>query len=156
LRSSINLLAKHLQNQKIIIIGLGESAPAERSGQVEILFIPYQNDPKIVASYYQAADVFIHAACADTFPTSILESLACGTPVVATAVGGIPEQISDGETGFLVRPGDAQAMAVGVERMLEDDDLRQRMGRAAVDSAHLRFDLARAANDYLTWYDRIK
>ena len=46
-----------------------------------------------VAPYYQAADVYLHAAKADNFPRAVLEALCCGTPVVATAVGGIPEQV---------------------------------------------------------------
>ncbi len=109
MRSAIAQISEHSQGQNIVFIVLGEEAPSEHIGQTEIRFVAYQNDPQVVARYYQAADVFIHAARADNFPTTILEALACGTPVVATAVGGIPEQIVDGETGFLVPPGDAQA-----------------------------------------------
>ena len=66
---------------------------------------------KQAEAYYQAADIYIHAAKADTFPNVVLEALACGLPVVATAVGGIPEQIDHERTGFLVPPGDAAGMA---------------------------------------------
>ena len=156
LRTAIVLLAEYLQNQNIIIIELGEEAPAEHIGQTEIRFVAYQSDPKVVAWYYQATDVFIHAARADNFPTTILEALACGTPVVATAVGGIPEQIADGETGFLVPQGDAQAMAVRIEQLLRDDDLCQKMGRAAAEMARRRFNLQDASDNYLQWFESIR
>jgi glycosyltransferase involved in cell wall biosynthesis len=155
MQSAIALIEKHLQGQKMIFIVLGTDDPPERIGQIEIRFVPYQQDPKVVARYFQAADVYIHAARADNFPTTILEAMACGTPVVATAVGGIPEQISDGETGFLVPQGDAQAMAARIEQILSDDGLRQQMGHAAADSARRHFDLQRQVDDYLKWYERI-
>jgi glycosyltransferase involved in cell wall biosynthesis len=96
---------------KALCIALGETAPPERIGDVEIRFVPYQNDPNRIARYYQAADLYVHAARADTFPNTVLEALACGTPVVASAVGGIPEQVIEGRTGFLTQVGDAPALA---------------------------------------------
>jgi len=96
-----------------------------------------------------------HAARADTIPTTVLEALACGTPVVATAVGGIPEQIEDGITGYLTPPGDAEAMAGRVVGLLEDEGLRQRMSEQAAEDARKRFDLERQAQEYLNWYEGI-
>src|SRR5690606_33473914 len=97
-----------------------------------IRFVGYQSEPRIVACFYQAADLYLHAAKADTFPTTILEALACGLPVVATAVGGIPEQVStisgsfgdpghraQGKpNGILSIPGDPSSMAAGVLELL--------------------------------------
>ena len=100
---------------------LGEASPPERIGDVEIRFVPYLKDPRKVARYYQAADLYLHPARADTFPTTILEALACGIPVVATAVGGIPEQVMEGQTGFLVPVGDARALARRVIDLLGDE-----------------------------------
>jgi glycosyltransferase involved in cell wall biosynthesis len=85
----------------------------------------------------------------------ILEALACGTPVVATSVGGIPEQIEDGVTGFLTPPGDPLAMARRIEQLLSDYTLRQRLSVSAVDAARRRFDLNRQVDDYLAWYREI-
>jgi glycosyltransferase involved in cell wall biosynthesis len=117
-----------------------------------VRFVEYQTDPRAVARYYQAADVYVHAARADTFPNTILEAQACGTPVVATAVGGIPEQIDDGRTGLLVPPGDAAALAERIARLLGDNDLRARLGEQAAADARDRFDLNRQADTYLDWY----
>ncbi|HEX3000417.1 MAG TPA: glycosyltransferase family 4 protein, partial [Armatimonadota bacterium] len=126
--------------------------PTKQLGNVTFQFVPYQNNPSAVASYYQAADVYLHAAKGDTFPTTVIEALACGTPVVATAVGGIPEQIVDGETGFLTPPGDAKAMAQAVDKLLDDRNLRYRLSSAAVTDAKKRFDQNRMTQEYLDWY----
>jgi glycosyltransferase involved in cell wall biosynthesis len=130
--------------------------------------VPYQKDPKRVAQYYQAADLYLHAAHADTFPTTILEALACGTPVVATAVGGIPEQIkslsannaTNGHppheaTGILVPPRDATAMAIAIEQLLADTSLLRQLGENAAVDARMRFGLEQQVDAYLNWYQEI-
>lgn len=155
MRAAVALVAERLQEQEVLFIALGEDAPSERIGQAEVCFIPYQKDPEAVARYYQAADVYVHAARADTFPNTILEALACGTPVVATAVGGIPEQIEDGVTGFLTPMGNSEMMADRIVRLLTDHDLRRRMGAQAAEIAQRQFDLNRQADEYLAWYQEI-
>ena len=150
LQSALEVVAK--TGAKVLCIALGEASPSERIGDVEIRFVPYQRDPEKVARYYQAADVYIHPARADTFPTTVLEALACGTPVVASAVGGIPEQVAEGQTGFLVPVGDAPAMAGRILNLLADDGLRVRMGRQAAEDAAWRFGRERMAEEYLAFY----
>lgn len=152
LRAALTLIAEKLHKRKIIFIALGEDALSEQIDQAEMRFIPYQNDSAMVARYYQAADIYVHAAKADTFPNTILESLACGTPVVATAVGGIPEQIIDGRTGFLTPTGDAQAMARRLIELLSDDVRRRNMSIEAAEDARHQFDLQLQVDTYLEWY----
>jgi len=160
----------HTHDGRLLFIALGETAAPERIGAAEIRFVPYTSDPATVARYYQAADLYVHAARADTFPNAVLEALACGTPVVATSVGGIPEQVNalaslstrpsndgptgtnDDATGALVAPGDSQAMALAIERLLDDGDLRLRLAVNAARDARRRFDLTRHASYYLEWY----
>jgi len=155
LRDAIGRLAERTEAKGFLFLALGEAGLAERMGQVEIRFVPYQQSPEVVARYYQAADVYIHAAKAETFPNTILEALACGTPVVATAVGGIPEQIDDGVAGFLVPSRDARALASRVEYLLANDEFCQRMGARAAMVARERFDLRCQADKYLEWYKSI-
>lgn len=156
MRTAICLVADRLPNQRIIFIALGEAASYEQIGRAEVRFVPYQSDPALIAGYYQAADIYAHASKADTFPNTVLEALACGTPVVATAVGGIPEQLSEGVTGFLVPPGGAEAMAAAIVRLCSDEGLRARFGRCAADEAKERFDLNRQVDDLLNWYEEIQ
>jgi glycosyltransferase involved in cell wall biosynthesis len=154
LRLAIDQLAGRVAN--VVFVALGEAGKTERVGQAEIRFMPYQKNTARVAQYYRAADVYIHAARADTFPNSVIESLACGTPVIATRVGGIPEQIKEGQTGFLTRAGDAQEMAKKIELLLQDTALAERMGKAAAQDAHTRFDLNLQVDQYLSLYQEIQ
>jgi glycosyltransferase involved in cell wall biosynthesis len=174
IRAAISLVAEHAHGQRIVFLALGEDAAPERIGEAEVRFIPYQNKPETVACYYQAADLYVHAAKADTFPRVVLEALACGTPVVATAVGGIPEAIkgldmgdcglpatdfgrygAEEATGVVVPLGEAVAMALGITRLLNDDAVRHRMGENAAKDARERFDLQRQADRYLQWYRKL-
>ena len=93
MRAAISRVAEQLRGENVLFIGLGEESPPERLQSAEFRFVGYVSDGEEVARYYQAADMYIHAAKVDTFPNSVLEALACGIPVVATAVGGIPEQV---------------------------------------------------------------
>jgi glycosyltransferase involved in cell wall biosynthesis len=155
LREAILRVAEMCQERQILFIGLGDDGVSERIGRAELRFVAYQDDPAIVARYYQAADIYVHAARADTFPTSVIEALACGIPVVATAVGGIPEQIDDGRTGLLVPAADAQGLAKCIVRLLADDALKQRLGIAAVAVARERFDVLQQVDTYLQWYGEL-
>lgn len=155
MQAAVAIIAEQLNNQRLLFVALGEDAPSEQIGQVEIQFVPYQADPAIVARYYQAADIYIHAARAEVWGLTITEALACGIPVVATEVGGIPEQINDNVSGFLIPPGDSKSMADRIIRLLTDKDLRQQMGKQAAEIARDRFDLNRQVDDYLAWYQEI-
>ena len=155
MQAAVSKVAKSLNRSDLIFIALGESVRKIKIGQVELRFIPYQKDPLIVSRYYQAADAYIHAARVDTFPNTILEALACGTPVVATSVGGIPEQIEHGKTGFLTLPTDANDMALRIKQLLTDRDMAEEMGGQAAKSARSRFDLVQQAEEYINWYKKI-
>ena len=149
----IRRLASEPGADRRLFVCLGRSRPRGLSG-VRVLHVPFQRDPRIVARYYQAADVFVHTARAEAFGKTATEAMACGTPVVASAVGGLPEQILDGRTGFLGPPGDAAAMAALVERILGDAKLRDSLGReAAVRGA--QFSLDRQISAFLDWYAEI-
>lgn len=148
-------LSERLKGQNILILALGEDAPEERFGSVEIHFISFQKDPAVVARYYQAADVYMHPAHIDTFPTCILEALACGIPVVATAVGGIPEQIIDSQTGFLTPPSDAELMTDRIIQLILDPNLKSGMGASAAKYARQKYNLESQVDIYLDWYEEI-
>lgn len=153
LKTSLGKIAD--SGTKLLCIALGEDAPPEYIGENEIRFVPYQKDYQKVACYYQAADIYVHPSRADTFPTTILEALASGTPVVASNVGGVPEQIAEGKTGFLVPVGDADAMADRIEQLLSDEELLQRMRNHVAEDAMQRFGLERMVNEYLAFYQQI-
>src|SRR6266566_9202301 len=81
-----------------------------------------------LARIYASLDVFVHAGPFETFGQTIQEAAASGLPVVAPAAGGPLDLIDDGVTGYLVTPGDGDALAVGVAKLAADPALRARMG----------------------------
>jgi glycosyltransferase involved in cell wall biosynthesis len=107
-----------------------------------------------VARRLRAAELYVHPSRADTFPSGVLEALACGTPVVASRVGGIPEQVGDA-TGVLVGPGDPEALANAIESLLADPERRRQMGAAGAADARERFSLDRQLDAYLDLYERL-
>lgn len=153
LRAALARVAAGWQGGQLLILALGESEPDEQlSPAVTIRHLPFEPDEAKVARHYQAADAYLHAARADTFPTTILEALACGLPVIATSVGGIPEQIAEGETGHLTPPGDSAAFGDAVLSLLAAPDRMRRMSVTAATIARERFDLETQAARYLALY----
>lgn len=154
MQSAVEAVQSRLNQSKILFVVLGGEGDATScaQGSVEVRYEPFATDRVTVARYYQAADVYLHAARVDTFPNAVLEAMACGLPTVATAVGGIPEQIHDGVTGWLVLPGDVGGMAERVRHALSDESVRMRVGQEAALVVEQRFDLCRQAAAYLEWY----
>lgn len=94
-----------------------------------IRYLGYQSK---IEGIYQASDVIVvPSRWAEPFGLVLIEAAAAGKPVVATRVGGIPEVVVDGESGFLVETGDVPAMADRVQRLVDDSILRVRLGEAA-------------------------
>jgi glycosyltransferase involved in cell wall biosynthesis len=135
--------------QPVVAFALGEEAPPEHVGRAELRSTAV--DREGVAQHLQAADLYVHATRADNHPLAVLEALACGTPVVAARVGGIPEQVGE-QTGALVEPGDADALAGAIDGLLADRERRSRMADAAVADARARFSLDRQVDAYLELY----
>ena len=85
----------------------------------------------------------------------ILESLSCGTPVIASEVGGIPEQIRDGENGFLVEKKDPADMAKKTLAILSDPVLQKQLSERALLSSRPNYSLERMVDRYEAWYCEI-
>lgn len=95
------------------------------------------------------------AAYQETAPVTIAEALAAGVPVVATAVGGVPDMIEDGQTGLLSSAADADALAANLRHILDDAALAQRLGRAGQAAARARFHPAAVAAQTRALYHRV-
>jgi glycosyltransferase involved in cell wall biosynthesis len=137
----------------------------------EIRFVPYETDQARLAMFYRAADLYLHAARADNLPTTILEALGSGLPVIATAVGGIAEEVRSlvgapgawrGEshpaseaTGVLVREGDSDGMAAAATAVLADAELRELLGTNAARDAAGRFNLEQQLDSTIAWYREV-
>src|SRR5207247_2160545 len=103
---------------------------------------------------YNAVDVYVGASCrydllAEGFGIAIVEASACGLPVVGGRAGGVPDAVRDGETGILVDPDDAAAVAHGITRLLDDAELRRRMGAAGRRAVETYYNWDRVARDLM-------
>lgn len=78
-------------------------------------------------NYLKAFDIFVLPSIKEGFPYTVLESLAAKLPIIATKVGGVPEIINDGINGLLIEPKNSQKLAVTIERLLDDESLRQQL-----------------------------
>ena len=94
-----------------------------------------------VLTLYRAADAALSTSAWENLPHSVVEALAVGTPVVATAVGGVPEVVRNGENGLLVPAGDVDSIAGAIGRLAGDEALRAALAAQAADSVA---DLAEA------------
>jgi glycosyltransferase involved in cell wall biosynthesis len=125
----LQVLHEHARGKNVIFHAppsQGDLVRAYQDARVAVL-------PSTPESRYGASSI------GEFFPLVILEALACGTPVVATSVGGIPEIVRHGENGFVVPPNDPPALADAVAEIRDDPELRRRMSHAAVETIRERF-----------------
>ena len=99
------------------------------------------------ASIFVLPSVVDSAGGIDNLPTVIMEAMATALPVISTDIGGIPEMVVENETGFLVRPGDTGALARAVEKMIDDRQLAQRLGRGGYERAQHLFSIEKNVRD---------
>ena len=134
LAKAVKLLgARQERAFRLLVIGDGEYAEAfreEMKEEIESGFVIMTGQTDRVADHLNAADVFVLPSYHENLPIALLEAGKMGLPCIASAVGGIPEIVRDGESGFLI--GDARAVSYAdkMELLMEDILLRQRMGKA--------------------------
>lgn len=141
----------------IFLLVLGQSpetAPPELPKD-RLIFRPFISEKSVIADYYRAADLLAYPSLADNCPMAIIEGMACGLPVVASAVGGIPELIDDGKTGFLVDRDDVAGFRSALALLTENERLRESVGKAAQLVVEARFDQRKMAQTYGDWYAEV-
>jgi len=153
IKNAIDELEKNGIAKDIFFVCIGGKPSMRNSSKRR--YIGYLKNPKELAYYYQAADVFLHAASAESFGLTLIEAQACGIPVIATDLCGIPETMRVGETGVLVPRGGSAEMAKAIVYLSRNREKSRNMGKAAAAWAKERFDLRRQVKEYLSWYKEI-
>lgn len=148
LARALHLVRAQRPDCMLVTVGGIPSKEVTESLPDDTFFMPYETDRAAIANFYRAADVFCHATKADVCPLTVLESQACGTPVIATRVGGIPEIVEDGQTGILVRAGDAEGFAAAIRSLLDFPRWQKVMGDQAVELVKRRFTPATQVGAY--------
>jgi L-malate glycosyltransferase len=144
--AAVALLAADLPGLQLQIVGDGprrETLEANvRAAGLDrrVSFLGHREDiPELLAQ----ADVFVLPSQSEAFPNGAIEAMAAGLPVIASAVGGLLDLIEHGDTGLLVQPGDAAALAHALRRVLTDRPLAARLGNAARAEVNKRYSFER-------------
>lgn len=106
-----------------------------------------------VPALLKAADILVQPSRHEGLPLTLIEAMAAGLPVIATRVGGIPEAVHDGVTGLLIEPGDPQPLALSLQRLALDGDMRKRLGEAGQRRARQIFDVGAVAQRVAEVYE---
>lgn len=154
------LVTERIPNSRFIIVGDGygnelteAQAEVKQLGLADkVYFAGHRSDLKNV---YSSLDLFLMTSRTEGMPNTVLEAMALGLPVVSTDVGGVSELVIAGETGILCSPGHAEVLADAVCRLLTDENLRQKFGRAARKRIEKKFDFTgrvRTLEDIYSWF----
>jgi glycosyltransferase involved in cell wall biosynthesis len=142
--AAVRRLLARFDGLRLLVAGDGPQRPEIEAQMSDlgdrVLFTGHRPD---VDRILGALDVLIHPSVQEAFPTALLEAMRAGVPVVASNVGGIPEAVTDGETGFLIdAPPTAEALAAALEPLLIDPDLRRDVGRRARARFEAEFEVS--------------
>ena len=157
----VEILAKVKQKggrARLVMVGDGpeRSACVYQAEQLGVkddtIFVGKQAN---IPDYLGIADVFLLPSELESFGLAALEAEACEVPVVATRIGGIPEVVTDGETGFLSDIGDTEKMSDDVMKFLRDEELRLTFGAKARESAVTRYGSELVIPQYIAFYEKI-
>ena len=138
----------------LFLLTLGQGQPALDLPFPHLHLGSLDND-HLLPLIYSAADLFVIPSLQDNLPNTVLESLACSTPVVGFNVGGIPDMVRPGETGMLAPAGDVAALANAISQLLQDDDMRTSMSETCRRVAVEQYRLDVQARRYAELYDSL-
>lgn len=164
-----NLLPEAEQPPTLLIVG-GETEDADPRDTPEIGEVQHlaqelgiaqfvrcvgKRQPEVLRYYYSAGDVMVTTPWYEPFGLTPLEAMACGRPVIGSAVGGIPFTVVEGQTGLLVPPRDPDALATRLADLLADHERRARMGEAARKRVEQKFTWSLTAQRTASLYEAL-
>jgi N-acetyl-alpha-D-glucosaminyl L-malate synthase BshA len=143
---------------RLVMVGDGpeRSAVSYRAGQLGVrddtIFVGKQAN---IAEYLGVSDVFLLPSELESFGLAALEALACELPVIATRIGGIPEVVTDNETGYLSDIGDTEKMSADTLKLLNDEEMRRAFGERGREQAVERYGTEKIIPQYIAFYEKI-
>lgn len=143
-------LAKALPEHKVVLVGLTEKQVQELPQAM--IGVTRTENTRGLAELYSMADVFVNPTYADNFPTTNIEALACGTPVITYRTGGSPESVSE-KTGLIVEKGNIESLVISVKQILSSDREKNRI--ECRKRAEQLYDQNKLFQDYINLFDNI-
>ncbi len=144
-----------VQEEKIKIIIFGKTGSELEKFSIPLFSAGEIHDDNKIAELYSAADLFILPSLEDNLPNTMLESMACGTPVVAFSVGGIPDVIIDNENGMLAEPENAKALAGKILALVFDKTKRKEMGEQCRKTIEDQYVSGKQSSNYNRLFDQL-
>jgi glycosyltransferase involved in cell wall biosynthesis len=133
-RKGFYLLAEALKDLPhsgtVVLLSVGQDSPQIDSSMLQIN-LGNVHDDRLLSLIYSAADVYVVPSIQDNQPNTVLEAMACGTPVIGFDVGGIPDMVRSGENGLLIPEGDVKALRQGIAELLDCAETRAAMAAAS-------------------------
>jgi glycosyltransferase involved in cell wall biosynthesis len=139
----------------ILVLGKGNLKTIEGLNRLRIYNMGYAQGEEFVSQCFSAADLVMYPTRADNMPLVLLEAISCGTPCIATDIGGCPEIIRDGTNGVLVAPLDIEGYAEHATALLSDDERLMRLSKSARDLAVRNFSMEQMASRYFGLFKSI-
>jgi L-malate glycosyltransferase len=154
-------LSHNYENIRLLMVGGGNQensvlSKVQRAGlmhRVQFVGTVPHND---VLDYLRQMDIFVIPSLSESFGVAALEASACGIPVVASRVGGLPEVVLDGTTGFLIPPGDPSSLTEALSILIESPDLREQFGQQGHAFVREHYSWTESVNLMEQVYDRYR
>jgi glycosyltransferase involved in cell wall biosynthesis len=154
-RKGFDLLAgalNEMEEDSVTLISIGSHEPDLDGVKSHIHLGAVQSD-LLLSLFYSLADVFVIPSRQDNLPNTVLESMACGTPVVGYDVGGVSDMVRPQETGWLAETDDVEELSASIRRALLEDATRKQKGKACREVFEEEYTLAKQAERYSRLYE---
>lgn len=139
---------------ELVILGASKPEKVQDMG-MKVHYMGYMHDDKSQVMLYSAADVVVAPSRQENLSNTVIESLSCGTPVVAFDIGGMPDMIEHRINGYLATPFEYEDLAKGIIWVIEDKDRHKLLSKQARESAEEKYSLKVVADRYMSLYREI-
>jgi glycosyltransferase involved in cell wall biosynthesis len=153
--SALRSLPESLKANLVLLLLGNEGQTLIKDIDIQTFDLGYVSSDRLKAMCYSAADLFVHPTRADAFGLVLLESMACGTPMVSYRVGGVTDLVRPGITGYLAQPGDVMDLSNGIIQLLEDEPLRDAMREKCRAIAVKEFPIELQVQRYIELYRQL-
>ena len=146
----VEIINQSKNTNSVTLLVLGETGSISSFQNVEIRKLGWIKEPERVAEVYQASDLYLHVTKADTYPSVIMEAMSCGTPVIASNVGGISEQVTNDVDGILL-PNDPVIFADTINKLMKNKYKLGNFSKMALKNSQ-KFNQKDMISKYYDWF----
>jgi glycosyltransferase involved in cell wall biosynthesis len=151
----LNEALRLMKSRPLVCMIMGARAPHMECAGVQFVDLGFVSHDRMKVLAFSAADIFVHPALEDNLPNTVVESLACGTPVAGFSTGGMPEMVRGGETGWLAGEISAQGLATMLETALAEVATGRHLRESSRAVAEAEYSLEMQARRYAALFEEV-